>query len=343
MKRVAVVILNWNGKKFLEQFLQNVVDNSCHVADVIVADNNSNDGSVDFVTNNFQQVKVIRLDDNYGFAGGYNRALQQIDYEYFILLNSDIEVSSRWIEPVVDFMDNYAEYAICQPKLLSYFEKDKFEYAGAAGGYIDHLGYPFCRGRVFQELEVDNGQYDNFTEVFWATGACMFVKSSVFKEIGGLDEDFFAHMEEIDFWWRAKNRGYKVGYCPNSIVYHIGGGTLPKQSSFKTYLNMRNNITMLYKNLPKNRVFPVLFARIFLDFIAAFKFFIDGGIKDFWAVMRAHFYFYSNLKKKKKKRKSLPHNKVSCMYLKSIVFGHFFHNITKFSQLDENNFSKTEH
>ena len=340
LKRVAVVILNWNGKHFLNTFLQGIIDHSGEIADIYVADNASTDNSVEFVQEHFPIVKIIVLDKNWGFAGGYNRALANIDAEYFILLNSDVEVPELWIEPVIKFMDENPDYAACQPKLLSYYHRDCFEYAGAAGGYLDKLGYPFCRGRIFQSIEQDDGQYDDYAEIFWATGACMFVKANNFREIGGFDDGFFAHMEEIDLCWRLKNAGYKIGYCPDSKVYHIGGGTLPSHSSRKTYLNMRNNITMLYKNLPSSRLYYVMMVRFLLDFVASWKFFIDGGFNDFWAVICAHASFFRRYRKNRHKRLHIPHLQVSCMYKKSIVFRHYVHGINKFSALKQKHFSK---
>ncbi len=321
-------------------FLPKVVETSKGTADVIVADNCSDDGSVDFLKKNFPEVRVIQNPENGGFAKGYNQALQQIDAEYYILLNSDIEVTDGWIEPVIELMESDEQIAACQPKILSYHEKHKFEYAGAAGGFIDKYGYPFCRGRIFQSIEEDKGQYDDNTEVFWATGACMFIRASYFHNIGGFDNDFFAHMEEIDICWRLKHEGYKIMYCGASKIYHIGGGSLNKSSSRKTYLNMRNNATMMYKNLPRKQLYPVFFYRFILDFAAAMKFLIDGGFKHFVAVSRAHIGFYFSYKKNRGKRKRINHQKVSHIYQGNIVFDHFMHRIKKFSQLDPQKFSK---
>ena len=234
MTRVAVVILNWNGREFLRKFLPSVIGFSQGDAEIIVADNASTDSSLEFLANEFPGIRVIQNLTNGGFAKGYNDALKQVDAEYYVLLNSDIEVTSGWIKPVIQLMDTHPEVAACQPRIRSYHSPDKFEYAGAAGGFIDHYGYPFCRGRMFQHLEADQGQYDNSCEIFWATGACMFVRAELYHQMGGLDEDFFAHMEEIDFCWRLKNAGHAIMYCPESVVYHVGGGTLPKKSSFKT-------------------------------------------------------------------------------------------------------------
>ncbi|MCD4735806.1 MAG: glycosyltransferase family 2 protein [Bacteroidales bacterium] len=337
--KVAVVILNWNGKEFLKKFLPGVVQNSRDHAEIYVADNNSSDDSIEFLKNNFAEVKIICNKENKGFAGGYNEALAQINSEYFILLNSDIEVTPGWISPVISLMDQDNMIAACQPKLRSYHEKEKFEYAGAAGGFIDKYGYPFCRGRLFQSIEKDTGQYDDIVEIFWATGAAMFVRSSVFFKLGGLDERFFAHMEEIDFCWRAKIEGYKIMYCPESMVYHVGGGTLPKRSWRKTYYNMRNNNIMLYKNLPRNRIYKVFTARLFLDGIAAMKFLLDGGSKDFWAVAKAHRHFFRLLPHLREERKDKTLQPVSKIYKNNLVFEYFLKRKKKFSSLDQRRFS----
>ncbi len=301
--KIAVVILNWNGKKFLERFLPNVIQHSADRAEVIVADNASTDDSVDFLKQNFPHIRLIQNAENGGFSKGYNEALNNVDADYFVLLNSDIEVTPNWIQPVIDLMESDTDIAVCQPKIRSYFNREEFEYAGAAGGFIDRFGYPFCRGRMFNTMETDSGQYDNACEVFWATGAAMFVKASVYKEFGGLDDDFFAHMEEIDFCWRVKNAGYKVMYCPDSTIYHIGGGTLPKQSSRKTYLNFRNNLSLLYKNLYASELFFVFFMRFFLDQIAAVKFLSEGNFSDFCAVYKAYWHFIKMIPKNQKKRR----------------------------------------
>jgi len=299
--KIAVAILNWNGKPFLEKFLPNVIECSANVAEVIVADNASTDDSVDFLKQHFPTIRLIQNAENGGFSKGYNDALKQIDADYFVLLNSDIEVTKSWIQPVIDLMESDPKIAVCQPKIRSYHEREKFEYAGGAGGFIDKFGYPFCRGRIFDTTEVDTGQYDDVCEIFWATGAAMFVKASIYNEFGGLDEDFFAHMEEIDFCWRVKNAGYKVMYCPDSTVFHVGGGTLPKSSSRKTYLNFRNNLSLIYKN-SSNR-FTVFLMRIFLDDVAALKFLLGGKFGDFVAIYKAYFHFFKMLPKNRKKRK----------------------------------------
>ena len=286
---VAIVILNWNGRSMLERFLPSVTAHSSQ-ADIVVADNGSTDDSVAFLQQHYPQIQLVLLDTNYGFAEGYHKALGALDakYDYYVLLNSDVECTPGWIEPVVEMMEAQPDIAIAQPKLLMYDQKDTFEYAGGAGGFIDRYGYPFCRGRLFSTLEKDHGQYDDPCDIFWATGACMFVRASVWNELGGLDGDFFAHMEEIDFCWRTHLAGYRVSYCPQSAVYHVGGGTLPKSSPFKTELNFRNNLSMLYKNLPLERRWKVLFMRMWLDRVAAVKFLLEGHRGEYLAVRKAH-------------------------------------------------------
>ena len=338
--KVAVVILNYNGKKFLQEFLPNVIAN-CDPAltEVVVADNASTDDSVAFMREHFPDIRLIVNDSNGGFATGYNMALRQVEAEYYVLLNSDIEVAPHWIEPVVALMDADPQIAACQPKILSYYDKEKFEYAGASGGFIDKYGYPFCRGRVFQNLETDVHQYDTPMEVFWATGACMFVRADLYHQIGGLDDSFFAHMEEIDLCWRLKNAGYKVYCCPQSWVYHIGGGTLSKNSPKKTYLNFRNNLSLLVKNLPKQRVHRTIFYRIFLDWVAAFKFLFEGCPKDFQMVFKAHWDFYKRLKSLREYRKGSDHKMVSCIYKRNIVFDSIVGGKKKFSDLKSSDFT----
>jgi GT2 family glycosyltransferase len=339
--RIAIVILNWNGRKFLERFLPKVLETSRSIADVYVADNGSEDDSVSFLQSNFPEVKVIENGANLGFTTGYNRALGQIKAEYYVLLNSDIEVAENWIEPIIKLMDSDKTIAACQPKILSYHNPKMFEYAGAAGGFIDRYGYPFCRGRIFQSIEQDSGQYDDVTEIFWATGACLFVRADLYNKVGGLDDDFFAHMEEIDLCWRLKHLGYKIMYCGESKIYHIGGGSLDKSAPRKTYLNIRNNSTLLYKNLPKNELYPVFVARFFLDLLAAFKFLVDGGFKHFAAVSRAHIGFYFSYKKNREKRRQINHWQVSQIYQGNIAIDHFFRRKKKFSQLNQSQFRKT--
>ncbi len=339
MKKTAVVILNYNGISFLKKFLPRVLEKTSADAEVWIADNNSLDGSVDFLREHFPDVRYIENKYNGGFATGYNMALSRIDADYYVLLNSDIEVTDNWVKPVIDIMESDPKIAVCQPKIRSYYERNKFEYAGASGGFIDKYGYPFCRGRIFQSLEDDKGQYDDAIEVFWATGACMFVKADLYHKFGGLDGDFFAHMEEIDFCWRLKNEGYKIMVSPASVVYHVGGGTLPKKSARKTYLNFRNNFSLLYKNLPKNRLFFTFLVRLLLDGIAGLKFLLEGDFLDFTAVIEAHLYFYRNLGKLRKKRKLINQKKVSRIYKGNIVFAHYVGGKKKFSELNSTKFS----
>ena len=340
MTKVAVVILNYNGRKFLKEFLPIVIERSGKDAEIWVADNQSTDDSVDLMKEHFPDVKLIVNDENGGFAKGYNDALSKIEAEYYVLLNSDIEVTDNWIQPVIELMDSDSNIAACQPKIRAYHDKSKFEYAGASGGYLDKFGYPFCRGRVFQVLEEDNGQYDDPVEVFWATGACMFVRAETYHKQGGLDADFFAHMEEIDFCWRLKNNDYKVMVCPSSVVYHIGGGTLPKSSARKTYLNFRNNFSLLYKNLPSDKLFKVFVLRLFLDGMAGIKFLAEGHFQDFLAVFKAHFYFYGNWGRLSKKRKKLKQKRVPHMYRGNIALEHYLKGVKHFSDLDQERFTK---
>ncbi len=340
MLKVAVVILNWNGKKFLEEFLPLVVKNLPEYAELIIADNDSSDDSVAFLMQEYPEIRIVQNKENGGYAKGYNDSLKLIDAEYYILLNSDIEVTKAWIEPVIDFMDKNQNVAACQPKIKSIHQKTHFEYAGAGGGFIDKYGYPFCRGRIFQEIEEDTGQYDNVTEVFWASGACMFVRAQIYHEMDGLDDDFFAHMEEIDFCWRAKNNGYQIYYIPQSVVYHVGGGTLPKSSPRKTYLNFRNNFFLLYKNVESKHLLFVFIWRLLLDGVAGVKFLLDGIFKDALYVIKAHFHFYASLGSLRKKRKQLLQKQVGQIYQRNIVYEHFVKNIKYFSQLNKNRFSK---
>jgi len=337
-KKVAVVILNWNGKSFLENFLPNVIKYSSS-AQIIVADNNSTDDSINFLKAHFPQVTLIINKVNDGFAKGYNTALKQVDAEYYVLLNSDVEVTEDWIEPIIELLDSDKNIAACQPKILDYYHKNKFEYAGACGGFIDKYGYPFCRGRLFNVLEEDNGQYNTAIEIFWATGACMFIRSKAFWKVGGFDDDYFAHMEEIDVCWRMKNCGYKIYVEPKSVVYHVGGGTLNKLSPRKTFLNFRNNLITLTKNAaPKFLFFKILY-RMILDGVAAFKFLFEGSGSHFIAVIKAHFSFYAHLPSTLKKRDEMrlmsefKHSTVG-VYKKNIVYAHFLKAIKYYSDLN---------
>ena len=285
----AVVILNWNGLEMLKTYLPALVERTA-APDVfiVVADNGSTDGSVQWLEENWPQVRLVTLDRNYGFTGGYNRALREIDADYYVLLNSDVEVGQGWLQPLVGFMEEHPDVGVCQPKVLSIAERDRFEYAGAAGGFIDRYGYPFCRGRILSNLETDRGQYDAPVECFWATGACMVVRSSLYHHLGGLDESFFAHMEEIDFCWRAKLLGYSVWCIPSSTVWHVGGGTLPNNSPRKLYFNYRNNLLMLYKNLPESVRRSRIFIRMCLDGASAAVYLVTGRRQYFKSVVKAH-------------------------------------------------------
>lgn len=330
MSKLAVVILNWNGKRFLERFLPTLLRTLPDYAEAVVCDNASEDDSVAFLRENFPQVTLLQNEKNEGFALGYNLALQRVEAKYYCLLNSDIEVIDGWIEPVIEQMDANEKIAAVQPKLLSFDRRDEFEYAGACGGFIDKYGYPFCRGRVFSNLEKDHGQYDTVTDIFWATGAAMFVRSDVFHLMKGLDGDFFAHMEEIDFCWRIKNLGYKIKVNPASVVYHIGGGTLPKNNSYKTFLNFRNSLYLLIKNLPDERIRKTLILRFFLDQVAAFSFLAQGHVKDFTAVYKALYTVARTYKQFLAKRNTFPKLAFQDCYPESVVKLHYLKRKTKF-------------
>ena len=310
--KIAIVILNWNGRKMLEQYLPSVLEYSRNDATVIVADNASTDGSLAFLAEHYPKVETIFLDQNYGFAEGYNRALRQVDAEYYVLLNSDVEVTHHWLEPLVEYMDNHEEVAACQPKLLSFVNRDKFEYAGASGGYIDRYGYPFCRGRLFDTVETDNGQYDYAAPVLWATGACLFIRSKDYWMANGLDGRFFAHNEEIDLCWRLHIMGRQVVCLPDSVVYHLGGGTLPKGNPRKTFLNFRNNLTMLYKCLPDEELHHVMRWRWFLDYLAAWQTLIlNRNLGDFRAIYRARKAFKHWLPQFEEDRRQIQQSRVA--------------------------------
>jgi GT2 family glycosyltransferase len=330
--KTAIVILNWNGEGFLKQFLPNVIQHS-HDATIIVADNASTDNSISYVKSLGNAVKIIQLDKNYGFTGGYNKALKQIDAEYFVLLNSDVQVTAGWIKPIIDLMDSNKAIGICQPKIKAFHQTTHFEYAGASGGFIDWMGYPFCRGRLFNDLEEDRGQYNDTIEVFWATGACMFIRSDLYNKLGGLDENFFAHMEEIDLCWRAQLLGQKVMVIPKAEVFHVGGGTLSKNNPRKTFYNFRNNLMMLYKNLPASKLISIIFIRLLLDGVAGIKFMLQGHFNDTIAVIKAHFAFYGSLLKGKLKRSRHTANSPATIYNKSILWAYFIKGIKNYNQL----------
>lgn len=339
MNSTAIVILNWNGKGFLEKFIPPLLGyNSDNKADIYVADNASNDDSVSFLQSNFPDVKLILFDVNYGFAGGYNRTLGQLtDYDYYVLLNSDVEVTENWLQPLIDYLNNHEDTAAVQPKILSFSNKNMFEYAGAAGGFIDKYGFPFCRGRIFSTVEADNAQYNNVMDIFWATGACLVIRASDYWNVGGLDDDFFAHQEEIDLCWRLRSGGRKIVCVPQSVVYHVGGGTLNVEDPHKTYLNFRNNLFLLYKNLPKNRLRKTMFVRFFLDYLAAFQFIINGKWKNGKQIFYARRDFckgkksFSN-KRKENLRKAVL-EEIPEIFPKNIIFQYYIKQKKYFNQI----------
>ncbi|NDV42999.1 glycosyltransferase family 2 protein [Flagellimonas sediminis] len=329
--KIAVVILNWNGEALLERFLPSVMEHS-KGADIYVVDNASTDGSVNFLKQHYPTIGVVQNDVNGGFAKGYNDGLKQIDADLFCLLNSDVEVTKNWLGPIIKAFQDIPEAAIIQPKILDLKQKDHFEYAGAAGGFIDMLGYPFCRGRIFQSIEKDEGQYDDTKEVFWATGACMFIKSEVFQSLKGFDEDYFAHQEEIDLCWRAKNAGHKVFYVGHSHVYHLGGSTLSNMNPKKTFLNFRNSLFSITKNLPRKKAWPIVLLRLLLDGIAAARFIFQLKFDHCFAILKAHLSFYANFSKMYKKREKA--NFLLKYYpVTSIVWSYFVHHIKNFNIL----------
>jgi len=330
----AVVVLNWNGINWLKKFLPILIEKSKDV-NVYIADNASTDNSVEYVNDNFPNVKVLKNFSNEGYAKGYNDALETLKEEFFVLINSDIEVTDNWIKPIINLMEANSDIAACQPKILSFHDRNKFEYAGACGGFIDTLGYPFCRGRIFSDLEDDNNQYNDITEVFWASGACLFVRAKHFKEVNGFDNDFFAHQEEIDLCWRLKNKGYKIMVNPNSAVFHVGAGTLNTSSPLKTYLNFRNNLFMLYKNLSVLKLIITLLFRLPLDGIAALSFAKkENGLGHVFSILRAHLVFYVSIPLLSLKRKKIDQKKnLTGQKRFSILFKYYFLGIKKFSDL----------
>jgi GT2 family glycosyltransferase len=330
LKKIAVVILNWNGATLLETFLPSVVRYS-QDAIIYVADNASTDTSIEVIKSKFPSVKIIQNEGNYGFAKGYNVALKQVEEEYYALVNSDIEATEGWLTPILSIFDKEPNIAIIQPKLLDYKNKEAFEYAGAAGGYIDQFGYPYCRGRIFETIENDNGQYNDEREIFWASGACFFIRKEIYRNLKGFDDDFFAHQEEIDLCWRAFNLGYKAKYTPLSVVYHVGGATLNESNPKKTFLNFRNSLLMLTKNLPENKLIPILFARLCLDGVAGIQFLFTGKFKHCLAILKAHFSFYSLINKILKKRSDKQAE--NYYHSKSIVYSYFIKNGTIFGNL----------
>lgn len=339
--KVAIVILNWNGLKFLQQFLPGVLQSTYPNLEVVLGDNASTDESVTYVKSVFPSVTIIQNDNNYGFTGGYNRVLEKVDADYFILLNSDIQVKPGWIEPVIALMESDNLIAAAAPKIKAFAQPNYFEHAGAAGGFIDKFGYPFCRGRIFFEVEEDNGQYNQSGEVFWASGAALFIKKKYWELSGGFDEQFFAHMEEIDLCWRLKNMGYKVMYCAESEVYHVGGGTLDKENPFKTYLNFRNNLLLLKKNMPAAKAAAIISLRLWMDLLALFRFVAEGKRKDAWAISRAHQNFVRKLLASGKTKHPKSNNKqanLKGMYKSSLVKDFFIKKKKHFTDLDQDLF-----
>lgn len=334
MKKIAVVILNWNGRKLLEEFLPSIVRFSPE-ATIYLADNASSDDSISFVKNTFSSIKIIQNTDNFGFAKGYNQAMRFVEEDYYALVNSDIEVTENWLAPILEIFENQPETAIIQPKILDYKNKEMFEYAGAGGGFIDKYGFPFCRGRIFQSLEKDNNQYNDEIDIFWASGACFFIRKEIFRKLNGFDEDFFAHQEEIDLCWRAFNLNYKVKYTGKSTVYHVGGATLKESSPHKTFLNFRNSLWMMLKNVPKRKLFQTMFVRLFLDGQAGIQFALHGKFPHLWAILKAHFYFYLFIFKFLNKRESNQY--VNYYKINSIVYYHFI----KKGKVFESNFNNS--
>lgn len=338
--KVSIVILNYNGKNYLEEFLPNVIEHS-KGAEVVVVDNLSTDDSVAFLKESFPDIRLLINKENGGFAKGYNDGLKQIESDVYVLLNSDVEVTANWIQPCLDVLQSNDSIVAVQPKVLAQKEKDKFEHAGASGGYLDKNYFPFCRGRIFDEIETDQGQYDSNTEVFWATGACMFVKAEAYHELGGLDEDFFAHMEEIDLCWRMKKKGYQIYSCGESTVYHVGGGTLNYMNPRKTFLNFRNSLFMIVKN-HEGILLPKIWWRMVLDGMAGIMFLFKFQFSHFWAVLRAHFALYANARTLSRKRKEIKaftsSTNKSGIYRKNIIFQKFLKGVKKFSDLSSEDF-----
>jgi|SRR5690554_4500840 len=329
-KKIAVVILNWNGKPLLEKFLPSVIKYS-DSAQIYVADNASTDDSVLFLQNEYPNIRIIRNSGNFGFAKGYNRALKEVSEPYWVLLNSDVEVTEKWLEPILEIFEKEPKTAVLQPKILDYKNKDYFEYAGAAGGFIDKYAFPFCRGRIFSTVEKDENQYNMTEKIFWASGACFFIRKEVFEKLGGFDEDFFAHQEEIDLCWRIYNENLDIKYIPDSVVYHVGGATLKENSPRKTFLNFRNSLFTLLKNHPRKRLFITFFIRLCLDGLAGILLLIQGKPLHTWAIVKAHFSVYGNLKKMLKKRAA--NLKKDYYYTESIAYRYFFKKNIHFNEL----------
>ena len=332
--KVAIVILNWNGKQLLERFLPSIVNFSKDEADIYVADNASTDDSIAFVTKHFPTIRIIKNIENGGYAKGYNEALKHVKADIYALVNSDIEVTEHWLTPIIQQFKKESHTAAIQPKILDFKDKNAFEYAGAAGGFIDKYGYPYCRGRLFDTIEKDSGQFDDIINIFWASGACLFIRAAVFHNLNGFDEDFFAHQEEIDLCWRIQNSNLKIQYVGSSTVYHVGGATLEQYDPKKTYLNFRNSLYALVKNVSKQQLFFTVLLRMILDGIAAFKFLIELKPRHFVAVLKAHFSFYMNFQKMYSKRKQLSERKPHYYKIKSIVSQYFISRKKTFDKLE---------
>lgn len=330
--KTAIVILNWNGQQLLEQFLPSIVNFNADNAEIYVADNASTDTSIAFVKEHFPKVKIVENSSNGGYAKGYNDALQHIKADIYCLINSDIEVTKNWLSPILQVFKDEENTAIIQPKLVDFKNKTKFEYAGAGGGFVDFFGYPYCRGRVFNELETDNSQFNDITEIFWASGACFFIRSNVFHQLDGFDEDYFAHQEEIDLCWRVQNEGYNIKYVGTSTVFHVGGATLQETNPHKTYLNFRNSLFTVLKNVPKQYLFTVIFSRLILDGIAGFKFIVELRPIHSWSILKAHLSFYKNIFKFIKKRRKLQ-KKTNYNIHTSVVWQYFILGRKKFNEL----------
>ncbi len=336
MKKTAVVILNWNGKALLERFLPGLLLHTpARLADIVVADNGSTDDSIRFLQLYYPQLQCIELKQNYGFAAGYNKALEQLDHEYIVLLNSDVEVTEGWLSTAIDHLDLHPETVALQPKVLSFHHRQQFEYAGACGGFIDRYGYPFCRGRIFNVLEQDEHQYDTAQEVLWASGACLFVRNQAFRKTGGFDPFFFAHQEEIDLCWRLRTQGYSIICLPSSVVYHVGGATLAMEHPHKTFLNFRNNLVLLYKNMPEKEYRRAMCVRWFTDRLAAFVFLCKGAPKNAWAIFRARRAFSAYKKENRALRNAdlVPAKLPGQIYRKSLLIAFYLQRKTHFSQL----------
>ena len=338
MKKIAVVILNWNGKSLLQKFLPPLLAYTPqNMADIVVVDNASSDDSVSFMKSAYPGIQLILLDKNYGFADGYNRSIAQLEHQYVVLLNSDVEVTPHWLETALDYLETHPDVVALQPKILSYNDKTSFEYAGACGGYLDIYGYPFCRGRIFDVIEKDTFQYEDCVDILWASGACLFVKTEEYEKNGGLDASFFAHQEEIDFCWRLASRGKRIVCLPASIVYHVGGATLSESNPQKTFLNFRNNLLMIYKNMPEKYFRKTLCVRFFLDVLAALVFFLKHEKGNFKAVFNARKEFRKDKKQYEQIRKDNLSKSLTDLppqiYHKSIVFAFYFQNKQKFSGL----------